>query len=88
MITKDFTGAELDTLIALVERGPLFDGDVPSKTGRDTLLKMGFAVKTVVHGECGYQTATMKGVEIYLKRYNADTIQEAIENRKKVAIAA
>lgn len=88
MITKDFTGGELDTLIALVERGPLFDGDVPSKTGRDTLLKMGFAIQTVVHGQCGYQTATMKGVEIYLKRYNADTIQEAIMNRKNIAIAA
>lgn len=28
------TGAEKDTLIALVEQGPLWDGDVPSKTGR------------------------------------------------------
>ena len=88
MITKDFSGAELDTLIALVERGPLFDGDVPSKTGRDTLLKMGFAIKTVVRGQTGYQAATMSGVEAYLRRYNADTIAEAIVNRKNLAFAA
>lgn len=30
-------GAELDTLVALVEQGPLWDGDLPSKTGRDCL---------------------------------------------------
>ncbi len=88
MITSDFVGGELDTLIALVERGPLFDGDVPSKSGRDTLLKMGFAVQTVVKGEHGYQAVTMKGLEAYLRRYNADTIAEARENRTKIALAA
>lgn len=88
MITQDFSGGALDTLIALVEQGPLFDGDVPSKAGRDTLLKMGFAVKIPVKGQDGYQAATMKGVEAYKKRYNADTISEAVENRKKMANAA
>ena len=85
MITQDFTGGELDTLIALVEHGPVFDGDVPSKTGRDTLLRMGFAVKTVVKGESGYQVVTQKGLDAYLRRYNADTIEEARTNRQKLA---
>ena len=38
-------GAELDTLIALVEQGPLWDGDLPSKTGRDCLIERGLAVR-------------------------------------------
>ena len=45
------TGAEKDTLIALVEQGPLWDGDVPSKHGRDLLLAHGLAVRVVVKGE-------------------------------------
>lgn len=83
MITQDFTGGALDTLIALVERGPVFDGDIPSKVGRDKLLEMGFAFRTIVNGEDGYQAVTYKGLSAYLKRYNAETIREAIENRKK-----
>lgn len=33
-------GGELDTLVALVEQGPLWDGDLPSKTGRDCLIEL------------------------------------------------
>ncbi len=87
MITEDFTGGELDTLVALVERGPLHDGDVPSKTGRDTLLKMGFAVKIVHCGEDSYQAATYKGRDAYLRRFKADTVREAIANRKSISVA-
>jgi hypothetical protein len=43
-------GAELDTLIALVEHGPLWDGDLPSKTGRDCLIERGLAVRVVLSG--------------------------------------
>lgn len=82
MITKDFTGGELDTLNALVERGPLADGDVPSKSGRDNLIKLGFAMKTVVKGEDGFQVVTEKGLAAYLRRYNSSSIREAINNRK------
>lgn len=54
------TGAEKDTLIALVEQGPLWDGDVPSKQGRDSLVRRGLAVKVVVKGEDGWQAATTR----------------------------
>lgn len=83
MIANDFTGAELDTLIALVERGPLHDGDLPSKSGRDCLVKIGFASQTVVNGEEGYQAATLRGVEAYKKYFGASTVQEAIVKRKE-----
>lgn len=80
------TGAEKDTLIALVERGPLWDGDVPSKVGRDSLIAQGLAVRVVVKGEDGWQAATYAGRDAYKALYPgpdgaADTIKEARINR-------
>lgn len=80
------TGAEKETLIALVESGPLWDGDVPSKTGRDSLLRQGLAVRVVVKGEDGWQAATYAGRDAYKALYSgpdgpANTINEAKVNR-------
>ena len=82
----DLTGAEKDTLIALVENGPLWDGDVPSKQGRDSLVQGGLAAKVVVKGEDGWQAATYAGRDAYRALYPgpdgpADTIREAKVNR-------
>jgi len=79
-------GAELDTLIALVEQGPLWDGDLPSKTGRDCLIERGLAVRVVVKGEDGWQAATYAGRDAYRALFPgpdgpADTIKEAKVNR-------
>ena len=80
------TGAEKDTLIALVEQGPLWDGDVPSKQGRDSLVQRGLAARVVVKGEDGWQAATYAGRDAYKALYPgpdgpADTINEAKANR-------
>lgn len=72
------TGGEVDTLVALVENGPLWDGDVPSKAARDSLLQLGFAVKVVVKGEDGWQAATYRGRDAYKAMFgHSDTIKEA-----------
>lgn len=71
-----------DTLIALIERGPLFDGDVPSKVERDELLESGLAVRVVVSGEDGFTAATYSGRDAYTKMYSGSTVAEAIKNRK------
>lgn len=79
--TADSTGAEFDmlcftvwsllpseardTLRALCTNGPLWDGNVPSKNGRDTLINMGFASKAVVKGEHGFQVANYLGWAVY-----------------------
>jgi hypothetical protein len=81
------SGAELDTLVALVERGPLWDGDVPSKSGRDSLIDSGLAVRVVVNGEDGWQAATYAGRDTYKAHFcgpdgPADTIGEARVNRQ------
>lgn len=83
---KTLTGAEKDMLVALVEQGPLWDGDVPSKTGRDALIAQGLAVRVVVKGEDGWQAATYAGRDAYKALYPgpdgaADTIKEAKVNR-------
>lgn len=85
-LSAALSGAEVDTLIALVEQGPLWDGDVPSKSGRDSLLQKGLAVRIVVNGADGYQAATYAGRDAYKARYPsadsaADTIGEARVNR-------
>ena len=81
------TGAELDTLVALVECGPLWDGDVPSKVGRDDLIRSGFAARIVMAGMDGYTAATYAGRDAYKRHFgsalggDADTIAEAKANR-------
>lgn len=61
-------GGAIDTLISLVENGPLFDGDVPSKRGRNELIELGLSTRIVVKGEDGQNAATHLGYAVY-KRY-------------------
>lgn len=41
----------VDTLVALVRSGPLYDGDVLSKKGRDELLELDLCAKILVSGK-------------------------------------
>ena len=73
------TGGQLDTLVALVENGPCWDGDVPSKAARDELIDQGLAIRVVVKGENGYTAATYTGRDTYCKHFgNMDTIAQKI----------
>lgn len=67
--------SEKDVIRAAFERGPLYDGDVPSKSARDILIREGFIVKVVVRGEEGYNACTYLGARIYrlLKAINVET---------------
>ena len=86
-VATALTGGEIDTLVALVESGPLWDGDVPSKVGRDDLISRGLAVRVVVKGEDGFTAATYAGRDAYKAEFRseatgrADTIAEAKVNR-------
>lgn len=62
---RQLTGAEIDTLNAAFNHGPLFDGDVPSKSGRDSLMELGLLARVVVKGECSYNACTNKGAWVY-----------------------
>jgi len=58
-------GGERDVIRAAYESGPLYDGDVPSKISRDSLLDDGFIAKVVVRGEEGFNACTYKGGSAY-----------------------
>lgn len=58
---NSLSGSAKDTLCALHTAGPLWDGDVPSKSGRDELLKKKLAAKIIVKNEEGYQACTYRG---------------------------
>lgn len=49
---------ERDCLRQLVNEGPVFDGDILSKSARDDLIDYGLAVRCCVKGEQGYAAAT------------------------------
>jgi hypothetical protein len=55
---------QIETLKAIHDQGPLFDGDVPSKTARDFLLSTGLVTKIVVKGEQGFNACTYKGSKV------------------------
>ena len=57
--------AERDCIRAGYLHGPLFDGDVPSKSGRNRLLDKGYMAKVVVEAEDGYNACTHKGALAY-----------------------
>lgn len=63
--TQAMNSGERDCIRAAFLQGPLFDGDVPSKTDRDTLISKGYMVKVVVAGEEGFNACTYKGAMAY-----------------------
>lgn len=54
-------GGERDCIYVAFKSGPLFDGDVPCKSGRNSLIQKGYMAKIVVNGEDGYNACTNKG---------------------------
>ncbi|WP_426070199.1 hypothetical protein [Janthinobacterium sp. DSP2-3-3] len=77
------TGAEVDTLVALIECGPLSHGYEPSKSARDSLIDRGLAVSIVNKLEDGWKAATLAGRDAYKAHFGtalegtAGTMREA-----------
>ncbi len=65
-MSEEITGVEISTLRALYEYGPLDDGDVPSRVGRDMLTEKGLANRIIQKGEHGYSACTYKGAQLIL----------------------
>lgn len=64
-IEEKLDGAAIDTLHALFLNGPLFDGDIPSKRGRDFLVEHDLVARITVKGEAGYNACTHFGDRMY-----------------------
>lgn len=67
-----FHGGHRDTLSAAYTKGPLEDGDVPSKSSRNDLLDLGYIAKVVVKGKDGFNACTHKGREGYSAKLAID----------------
>jgi len=55
---------EIETLRGIHDKGPTWDGDVLSKSCRDTLVSKGLVVKMLVRGAEGHQACTYYGREV------------------------
>jgi hypothetical protein len=62
---QQMDAGQRDTIRAAYMLGPLDDGDVPSKSARDTLIADGYITKVVVKGEDGFNACTHKGRDAY-----------------------
>jgi hypothetical protein len=59
------TSAQREVLAQLVRNGPIWDGDIASKAGRDDLLVCRLASRACVKGEQGYTVATYRGWDVF-----------------------
>ena len=59
-----FPTSRREALRQLVMEGPVYDGDVISKSERDTLMSWGLASRACVKGEQGYTVANYVGSRV------------------------
>lgn len=79
LLAESLTSAEKDTLHALLLNGPLDDGDVPSKTGRDLLIEKDLATRVIVKASDGYQAATFLGRDVFKYLKSCDRLKDALQ---------
>ncbi|WP_144106661.1 hypothetical protein [Paraburkholderia sp. BCC1886] len=71
-----------DVLICLIERGPVDDGDIPSKSARNALLEAGFAAKVIIDQKEAGNVATYYGRALYCQLVDEDNLEAAIAKRQ------
>lgn len=62
---EDMDSGMRDCIRACYRRGPLDDGDIPSKESRDKLVELGYLAKVVVRGSEGKNACTGLGAAAY-----------------------
>lgn len=68
----------LEALHVAVENGPVWAGDWPSKSERDTLTALGVLVQIIVKGEDGFHACNYEGLFLY----NCWAGKEALDRSK------
>ncbi len=64
-VWSHFPSGYKEVLRRLVTKGPVWDGDIASKTYRDDLLLWGLASRACVKGEQGYTVANYHGFDVW-----------------------
>ena len=75
---KPLSGFEIEVIKCLFFHGPTWDGNIPSKSGRDSLEKRG-----LVHHEFAFAWLTRDGVEIAVRALKMDRLKEKWEAAKR-----
>lgn len=75
---KPLSGAALDTLWCLFAHGPTWDGDVPSKAGRNELVDLG-----LMERYDGWQWLNREGVETAIDAGYGDRKEKWSRERSK-----
>lgn len=57
--------AQREVLTQLLFQGPVYDGNIPSKSARDDLISYGLAARVCFLGEQGYTAATYKALPVF-----------------------
>lgn len=70
------TSIEAQTLIRVVEDGPMSSDDVPSLPSALFLTRASWVVDVLVHGEMGYHAATQEGLLAYCRLLGVDSVAE------------
>lgn len=65
-LARSLTGIQRECLIQLVEKGPVWDGDICSKQARGDLFEIGLADRAIVKGQEGYSAANYRGYGLYM----------------------
>jgi hypothetical protein len=76
--TEGLSGAELEVIKCLFFHGPTWDGNVPSKSGRDRLCKRG-----LVWHEFGFAWLTREGVQVAVQELGMDRLKERWERSRR-----
>lgn len=63
----------------MTAKSPVWDGDVPSKSGRDMLFDLKLATRVIQNGEDGYTTATYLGRDVYRELQRQRELKEREE---------
>jgi hypothetical protein len=79
--TTDLPSGWAETLITLIENGPVDDGDIPSKSARDALLGRGLSAKVIVNQQEAGNVATYYGRSLYCQLIDASNLKEALAKR-------
>jgi hypothetical protein len=84
-VVKKLSANAIATLHQLVAQGPVWDGNLISKAGRDELVKLGAASKIIYFKKDGYQACTYMGAHMFRKLMfdpatglEQDTLKEAL----------
>ncbi len=65
LLERNDVGHVIGTMNQLIVDGPVYDGDIHSKSGRDFLLMEDYAVKVVVKNEQGFNAMNHKGWDLH-----------------------